>query len=506
MASARRVLGALLVISFVATTGVHQIAPASAHPGPLPWKREVPMVVDTSTTVDTVKPGLVGVNLSGQPAHAEDLEALGPRFVRLDAGIHELWDCDGGLDPAGLDELQQRLDEIEALGAEPFVILAYMPECLAAPGGLGLFGKSRRPPADPAAWQAAVEDVLGALVTDRIAEGKQPALWFETWNEPDFLLFYDGTPQQFADQIFAPQLRAAAAVEATAGVDLRVGGCACVMENRAWVDRLARTAESEGTELGFVSWHFYANLPFLGPDGQEPLVGPEFFPIWRIVGRKNPFADPRNYRFQAERMGKLYPNTPLVVSEWNLVSGGFDRRMDTHAGAAFQAAALIAMQAGGLDASTVFRARDRHIRSIWGTPLPEWHGEWGLVTRDGAKKPAWHAQRLWGELASARYDVRGDVAGKSGVSVVASGDGMRHTLLAASFTAMPWAHAHRLDVRFEGLDPGDYDVAITRIDASHSPEAGPHETVTLAVGSEGTGRLGVSLPAQSVVFLEIVPF
>ncbi|MCC7077186.1 MAG: hypothetical protein IT198_08685 [Acidimicrobiia bacterium] len=509
----RSVCAAGLVVQLLVWVAGPTAEPAAAHPLPLPGGDAVRVEVDTSRDTGPLPP-VAGVVTGSRTPDVARLAPLQPRFVRVDASIDRMYDCTTGrLDTAALAVLDEHVDRILAVGGEPFVTYDYMPECLAAPGGLRLFGPTRRPPADPALWEAAVAELTGTLVSDRVQRGAVPVRYFETWNEPDWFPFYDGTLTQFVHGIFLPEARVVVAEEARSGVDLRFGACSCFFADDRWIDTLIAAAESRGLPLDFVSWHYYANVPFLGPDGLEPFAGPEFLPIYRILGRRNPFANPSVYEQQARRYRTRYPGRELIMSEWNLSSGGFDRRNDTHEGAAFVTATLIAMARGGLDGATLFRLTDHWTHDASGRPLPILKGDWGLIDLTGTPKPTWHAAAAWGSLPDRLVETVSPDPARSGVWAIAARDPStgRTVVLAASFSALA-PHAHRLKLVLHGVDAASSDITLRRIDSNHTGADAPTTVARAAADEPGAARghgtsttFDLDLPRQSVLVVEVTP-
>ena len=59
--------------------------------------------------------------------------------------------------------------------------------------------------------------------------------------------------------------------------------------------------------MDFVSWHWYANTPCLGPDGRESCVPEE---LWEALACRNPDLDPRSYGEQTGIMRALVGQLP----------------------------------------------------------------------------------------------------------------------------------------------------------------------------------------------------
>lgn len=442
----------------------------------------VTLRVDAAASLGEVNKRLVGVgwhfNGSAPIASVADLK---PGYVRIDASFEHISPERGVLH---LDNLLARVAEIRAIGGEPLVILSYMPAWLGAPRAFGR-DPTRVPPSDPAAWEQLVYDLVKALAT-----ADAPATVFEAWNEPDVPVFWQDLPTAWVD-VAERSARAVARVERDTGVDLRFGGPAMAIPEPVYLATFLERFRKPDLPLDFVSWHYYGNYPFFGPDGQE-------FPGWTdliypVMGRQNPVATPRVYEWQVDMMrawvqaglaGSGKPMPELVLDEWNLSAAGYDRRHDTHEGAAFAASALVAMQDGGLDAGAFFKATD--------TADHESAGDHGLVTALHNRKPAWWSFWLWQQLASQRVAVSG---APHDVFTIASRDAHRVTVLVASFSA-----SHPKDRAVELVVDGAGPIAaarVRRIDAAHSA-ANNVEHLSVA-----DGRVSLALPAQAVALVEL---
>jgi beta-xylosidase len=192
-----------------------------------------------------------------------------------------------------------------------------------------------------------------------------------------------------------------------------------------------------------------------------------------------------------------------MVDEWNLSAGGFDTRMDTYEGAAFQTATLAALASDGLDRALLYSAIDPNDRDINGKPLPARHGGWGVIDRTGARKPAWYAQWLWSRLDGGhRLASPQDPVG--GVWTAAATNTGRVDVLASSFLGAG-ARDRALHLAMAGLAPGPWTVRLFRVDKTHAGATDPDETFGVVAGADGSTALDTALPAQSVVLVELTP-
>jgi xylan 1,4-beta-xylosidase len=486
------VWGALLALALA--------APAAAHDGP------VKLTVDAAApTGAKVNRNLVGVNWHGE--HPRRIRPLGVDLVRHDASLEHLFPKGPELDAKAMVGLNDALDRIVRAGGRPLVILSYMPAWLGDAYEGDFRDPTKLPPRDREVWRSLVERVVTELTAGRAARGRRPVRRFEVWNEPDWPIFWQDSPDRFFDDVFVPSAQAVAAVEQRTGRDLRFGGCACVGPDPAFIERMVSLARERDLPLDFVSWHWYANTPFLGPDGREPLGSPEqqalievVFPFW---GRRNPAATPASYGEQigmvrewvaAALAGSDRPLPELYIDEWNLSAGGFDKRMDTNEGAAFQAAVLMEMQRARLTRAATYSAVDPAY-------LPEPAGGWGLVTLRGTRKPAWWTYWLWRRLAPEVVAAELDTGVADGVWALASRARGRVTVLASSFLAED-AHPHALSLELSGLKRRRWKLLVRRVDAGHR-RAGVASRRRSTIGRDGRLSLELDLPAQSVLLVEL---
>lgn len=338
----------------------------------------------------------------------ESVQPLRPTFVRVDSNLSSVSPSKGS--ELQLDSLLQKITRIRKLGAEPLVILypipAWMSEGRAADCTIQVFGgdcdPTRVAPDDLDEWEDFITRVVRTLAT-----APDNAVFFEVWNEPDLAFaFWQDTPQAFLETALRTH-RAVERVEQETGIDLKIGGPALsgefqdVFEAVSLEDYVSAITE-EGLPLDFISWHHYANSPLLGPDGNEGFVDDQ---LYSALSGLNPNTTPSVYlemiHDYRQRVTALLPQSApipdLVISEWNISSGGLDLRHDTHEGAAFVTASLIEMERADLSSAIIYRGV--------GSNSP---GDWGLVREDGSKKPSWHVMHAWQQIEGQRLAVDGD--------------------------------------------------------------------------------------------------
>ncbi len=431
-----------------------------------------------------LQPQLVGFNWR---AGGEAVAPLRPRLVRTFAvRLGRISPARGVLDFTAADA---EVDAISATGAMPVVVLI------------------ERPPWDPGAGSAGYESVVMAVVrhylVDRRAHGHAP-VWFESGNEPEFPPTSHGQlPPELAADV-AAQVRAVSRVETEAKVDATYGGPAALFADPPVAAAFVAVARAAGRLPDFVSWHTYPNAPLLGPDGPEDRSSPAAVAVWQALHGTNPAASPtilgtgidvmRTAVGAAMLPGELVPS--LLITEWNLSSGGFDARNDTFVGAAHTVASLIEMHEHRLDGATFFAAVDRHCSSPDVNPgHKQFCGDWGTASAAGARKPVWHGFELWQMLQGPTRAMTGADA-TAGLWAVAAEDANTTRMLIASFSVSNPTD-RRLRIAVDAKDRAR-SVVVHRIDGGH-----PAGTPTATVLPPGADNIEVLLAANSVALVEL---
>ncbi|HKA82268.1 MAG TPA: hypothetical protein VKD21_00280, partial [Acidimicrobiales bacterium] len=412
-----------------------------------------------------------------------------PAIVRIDASLQSRSQGPGQLD---LQPLLNRVAQVRAVGAEPLVILSYMPRWLGQPRATAGQDPTRMGPDDLDAWQDVVTEVVRSLAT-----APEPAYRFEVWNEPDIFVFWLDTPERFVEMALRTH-RAVADVARETGLPLEVGGPGSALGLNDAMLRYVRAVAEAGLPLDFISWHNYANFPFLGPDGAEGNLPED---LYRLLARRNPDATPLRYsaeirdirgRVDAALAGSgLSPE--LVIDEWNVCAGGYDLRHDTAEGASLVAGTLVEMERAGLDAAAIYRAVSG------GEDRP---GDWGIVHADGTPKPSWWVFRAWWAMTGDRLRTSGDDA-TSGLWARATLDAGCVSVLLANFVATG-SPARTVEVDLQGDLPlcrgrrittvGALDGSSTTLAEPHTVRFGTHQSVTVPMASQSVALVQVSCP------------
>lgn len=486
----RRWTLALIVASLAATW--------NAYPHPLALDLQpVSITIDASRAIASINPDLVGVDW--KLGTGDGVDDLHPNLARADIAFQIAAKPDGSFDWSFADAW---VAEAQAAGAEPMLILNYMPPWLARTYPGDPRDPTRVRPKDYAEWERIVEAGVDHFAVDLGVR------WFEVWNEPDWAGFWQDSPTAFMETAKHTAI-AVRRVEQRTGIDLSFGGPACLFPDPAFIAGWLQTMRSLDMRPEFVSWHYYGNYPFVGPDGREPSL-PE--PLHVALGHRNPaggvFPFPIGIEgvrtlTRAALAGTGWADPEFIIDEWNVSAGGFDLRHDTHEGAAFDAGVLAEFQRTGLDRAAFFISADPYISSPEVNPSgAEFAGDWGLVSWKGTRKPAWWTFWLWQRMAPEQVEASGSSAA-DGLWAVASRDPSsgRVTVMLSSFLATG-AHPHAVTLALSGLAPAAYSVEIRRLDSTHPSADAPAEVLTTP---GPTTTLTVVLPANSVAFVELIP-
>jgi hypothetical protein len=460
-----------------------------------PTPRTTELAPDDTVRVDLTRElGPVNQDLTGvvwnSGSSIEALAPVHPSMVRIDGSLQDRSRGPGQLD---LQPLLNRVAQVREIGAEPLVLLSYMPRWLGQPRATAGQNPTRMGPYDLDAWQDLVTEVVRTVAT-----APQPAYRFEVWNEPDIFIFWLDTPERFVEMALRTH-QAVADVARETGLPLEIGGPASAIGvNDPMLEYLRRVAQA-GLPLDFVSWHNYANFPFLGPDGAEGNLPPELYE--QLAGR-NPDASPLRYsaeiadiraRVDAAIAGSgLSPE--LWIDEWNVSAGGYDLRHDSAEGASLVAGTLVEMERAGLDAAAFYRAVSG------GEDRP---GDWGLVRTDGTPKPSWWVFRAWATMTGNRLGTSGD-DGTTGLWARATRDRGCVSVLLANFvaTGAP-ARTVQVDLDAAALPRcrGRRTTTVATLDAASTSLAEPRtvrfgtpESVTVSMASQSVALVQISCP------------
>jgi xylan 1,4-beta-xylosidase len=335
------------------------------------------------------------------------VDELGFRNVRFHAVFHDVLGTvhkvDGRVvhDFSGIDRLYDRL---LALGIRPFVELGFTPDAIAGSPQTIFYWKGNTSHPDPAEWRALVDDFVRHLES-RYGAQEVRRWYFEVWNEPNLSGFWEGADQAAYFALYDATARTIKAIDPA----LRVGGPSTAGAD--WVVPFLAQAHANGVPVDFVSTHTYGvDSGFLDEKGEADTklsASPD-----AIVG------DVRRVRQQID--ASAFPGLPLMFTEWSTSYNPRDAVHDAYLSAPWILAKLHGSR-GLAQAMSYWTFSDLFEEP--GPPTATFHGGFGLLTREGLRKPAFFAYKYLHALQGRSIPGADD-------GVLAATDGMATTVLA----------------------------------------------------------------------------
>ncbi len=349
-----------------------------------------------SQPVDRFFDYAVGADFPGTTGREDSLAQLktvsaelGFRTLRLHAIFHDVLGTvrkvDGRLafDFSGIDKLY---DSLLARGIKPFVELGFTPEALATSKQTIFYWKGNTSHPEPAAWRELVDAFVRHLIARYGVE--EVRRWpFEVWNEPNLDGFWERADQKAYFELYADSARAIKHVDA----QIRVGGPSTAGAD--WVVPFLAYAHANQVPVDFVTTHTYGVdggfLDERGEDDNKLSRNPD-----AVVG------DVRRVRQQIQ--ASAFPGLPLYITEWSTSYNPRDPVHDSHLSAPYILEKLRATR-GLAQAMSYWTFSDLFEEA--GPPPAPFHGGFGLMTRDGIRKPAWFAYKYLATLRGADIPV-----------------------------------------------------------------------------------------------------
>jgi xylan 1,4-beta-xylosidase len=375
----RTILGALVasMLTFLAapSAGSHQAAP------PQPRRIEID-IAKASRPLDRSFNFSVGADYPGtlirDPSLAQlrtAVDELGFRYIRFHAIFHDALDTvrvENGKTVYDWTRIDQLYDAFLGMGIKPFVELGFTPHALKTSDNKIFYWDGNTSHPDRAGWRALVDAFVRHL-RGRYGAEEVRSWYFEVWNEPNLKDFWEGADQKAYFDLYEDSARTIKAIDPK----LRVGGPSTA--GAAWVPEFLDFAASRNIPVDFVTTHTYGvDGGFLDEKGQDDtklLTSPD-----SIVG------DVRRVRQQISTSKS--PTLPLYFTEWSASYSPRDPVHDSYVSAAYILAKLKAARelAQGMSYWTY---SDLFEES--GPPPTPFHGGFGLINREGIRKPAYFA-------------------------------------------------------------------------------------------------------------------
>ncbi len=450
------------------------------------------------------------------------VEELGFRYIRFHAIFHDVLGTVRVVDGRIVydwTQIDQLYDDLLAKGIRPFVELGFTPEAMATSSQTVFYWKGNTSHPKFSAWRNLVDAFIRHL-RDRYGAAEVRQWFFEVWNEPNLAGFWEGADQKAYFELYDVTARTIKAIDPA----LRVGGPATA--GAAWVPEFLDHVAKSGSGVDFVTTHTYGvDGGFLDERGEADTklsASPD-----AIVG------DVRRVREQIS--ASAFPNLPLYFSEWSTSYTPRDPVHDSYVSAAYILEKLKRTQ-GLVQGMSYWTYTDLFEEP--GPPPTPFHGGFGLLTREGGRKPAYFAYKylhaLQGlEIPCADQQVFVAVDGDKLAALVFDWEQPDQKVSNRPFYTRlhPAADAGAARLRFAHLKPGDYRLRVRRTgyranDAYSaylemgSPKAlGPDELKRLQdltqdlpeadrvvrIGRDGRLSLDLPMRANDVVLVQLEP-
>ncbi len=305
------------------------------------------------------------------------VDELGFRYIRFHAIFHDVLGTvrvqDGKTiyDWTKIDELY---DDLLARHIKPFVELGFTPKALATSDNSIFYWKGNTSHPQPEGWH----DLIAAFarhIEERYGKEEVHSWFFEVWNEPNLSGFFEGGDQKAYFALYDNTAKALKSVDPS----LRVGGPATA--GAAWVPEFLAYARKAGTPVDFVSTHTYGvDGGFLDENGKSDTKlspSPD-----AIVG------DVRRVRQQVA--ASAFPSLPVYFTEWSTSYTPRDAVHDSYVSAPYILSKLQATR-GLVQGMSYWTYTDLFEEP--GPPTAAFQGGFGLLNRDGIRKPAYFAYK-----------------------------------------------------------------------------------------------------------------
>ncbi|MFT7771587.1 GH39 family glycosyl hydrolase [Roseateles sp.] len=315
------------------------------------------------------------------------VDELGFRYLRFHAIFHDVLktvnrDAGGELvfDFDGIDRLY---DALLARRIKPFVELGFTPLALKTSDNKIFYWEGNTSHPEPAGWVALI-DAFTRHLLQRYGAAEVRSWYFEVWNEPNLDGFWEKADQKAYFDLYTRTARTIKAIDPL----LRVGGPSTA--GAAWVPEFLAHAKATDSPVDFITTHTYGvdhgYLDEFGVEDRMLSPSPE-----AIVG------DVKRVRQQIE--ASHLPGLPLFFTEWSTSYNPRDLVHDSYMSAAYVLTKL--KQTQGIAQHMSYWVYSDLFEEP-GPPDAPFHGGFGMMTREGIRKPVWFAYSYLAQLAALR--------------------------------------------------------------------------------------------------------
>jgi xylan 1,4-beta-xylosidase len=269
-------------------------------------------------------------------------------------------------------KIDQLYDGLLARHIKPFVELGFTPDAMKTSDQTIFYWKGNTSHPQPAAWAELIKAFV-QHVQERYGKEEVRSWFFEVWNEPNLDGFFEKADQKAYFDLFVLTSNTMKQIDPA----LRVGGPSTA--GAAWVPEFLDYAAKSGAAVDFVTTHTYGvESGFLDEQGKDDTKlspSPD-----AIIG------DVRKVR---EQIGaSKFPNLPLYFTEWSTSYSPRDLVHDSYISAPYILSKLAGTR-GIVQGMSYWTYTDLFEEP--GPPDKPFHGGFGLLNREGIRKPAYFA-------------------------------------------------------------------------------------------------------------------
>jgi xylan 1,4-beta-xylosidase len=447
---------------------------------------------------------------------------LGFRYIRFHDIFHDVLGTVRKVDGRIVydwTEIDALYDALLAKNIRPFVELGWTPAAMRTSDLQLFYWKGNTSHPDPAMWR----DLIRGFVThlrERYGADEVRSWYFELWNEPNLDGFWEGADQRAYLDLYRDTARTIKAIDPR----LRVGGPATA--GAAWVPEFLDYARQNQLPVDFVTTHSYGvEGGFLDEQGkQDTKLSPS---PDAVIG------DVRRVRAQIE--ASAFPGIPLYFTEWSTSYTPRDFVHDSYVSAPYILTKL--KKSAGLAQGLSYWTYTDLFEEPGPPPTP-FHGGFGLMNREGIRKPAWFAYKYLHALRGRSIPVADEyaLASRSGRAIAAVVWDWHQPVQALSnkpfYTRLqPSQPSEPVEFRVDHLAPGRYRIVTRRTGYRHNDPLSryldmgmpgsidaaqialfqkdtadlPETEKTISVGRDGTARIALPMQTNDVVLVTIDP-
>jgi xylan 1,4-beta-xylosidase len=274
-------------------------------------------------------------------------------------------------------------------GINPMITTSFMPEDMASGKQYCFTTRANvTPPKDYKQWTDLISNTVRHFV-DRFGENTVKNWYFEVWNEPNLDAFWKDADKKEFFKIYETTYRAIKSVNPT----FKVGGPSAARAE--WIKEFIEYGRENSCPSDYIIAHVYNNdsenaplSPFAGSQSDKINQSPNFLP--GVVKGTRKLLDDLGYK------GELHFN------EWGRSWFPVDAIRESQNEAAFIVKSM-AECSQYADYFAYWCLSDIYDQMGYGAET--FHGNYGMISLDGLKKPSYKAFQLLGKLGDRQVSV-----------------------------------------------------------------------------------------------------